>query len=50
LFIVDPHSPNAQNFRTITATATNIVVTFSTAPVTGTGNLLFHWYAKEFFN
>jgi hypothetical protein len=38
-----PVSEAATAKRTVTANGTNIVVTFATAPASGTGNLKFRW-------
>jgi len=43
---VSPLTPDADADRTITADATNIIVTFSVAPPTGTDNVKFGWWAK----
>jgi len=43
---VSPLTPDADADRTITADATNIIVTFSAAPPAGTNNVKFGWWAK----
>jgi len=43
---VSPLTPDADADRTITADATNIIVTFSVAPPAGTDNVKFGWWAK----
>jgi len=43
---VSPLTPDADADRTVTVDATNIVVTFSVAPPTGTDNVKFGWWAK----
>jgi len=45
-YIVSPLTPDAHASKTITADATNIVITFATAPPAGTNNLKFGWYAE----
>jgi len=43
---VSPLTPDADADRTITVDASNIVVSFSVAPPTGTDNVKFGWWAK----
>jgi hypothetical protein len=38
-----PISEAAHAKRTVTVTSTNIVITYATAPASGTGNLKFRW-------
>jgi len=45
-YIVTPLTPDAHASKTITVDATNIVITFATAPPAGTNNLKFGWYAE----
>jgi len=44
-FRIGASTPASQALSTVTADATNIIVTFSVAPVLGTGNLVFNWDA-----
>jgi len=43
---VSPLAPDADAARTITVDATNIIITYSTAPPIGTDNLKFGWWAE----
>jgi len=43
---VSPLTPDADAPRTITVDATNITITFSTAPPSGTDNIKFGWWAR----
>jgi len=43
---VSPLTPDADASRTITVDATNIIITYTTAPPAGTDNLKFGWWAE----
>ena len=43
---VSPLTPDADASRTITVDDTYIIITFSTAPPSGTDNLKFGWWAE----
>lgn len=46
-FSVVPLTEAAGAKRVVTATSTNIVVTYTTAPASGTGNVKLRWYAHR---
>ena len=46
VYNVSPLTPDADAPRTVTADASNIIITYSTAPPSGTDNLKFYWEAK----
>ena len=45
-YSVVPLTPDADAPRTVSADGTNIIITFDTAPASGTDNLKFAWYAE----